>query len=217
MGRMLRGDFGQSRVLRRPVRELLAERGLVTLRLVAAALIVAWGATICVTLLVWLCGSGAMDAAFSVGSGLLLCLPAGALALLLVVFDGPAFVALALVVLPRIYQYLSTLLSATAQMPHVITARAEGASPLRVFLLHVVPVVRREVLALAGVTVGMAVGAAIPVESLCGTPGLGQLAWQSALARDVPVLTNLSMLVIACTVLANTGADMLSDERRGEV
>ncbi len=217
MGRMLRGDLGQSRVLRRPVRELLAERGIVTLRLVAAGLVVAWAATISLTLLVWLSGSGAMDVALSVSSGLLLCLPAGAVALLLVVFDGPAFVALALVVFPRTYQYFSNLLRATAQMPHIILARAEGSSRFRVFLLHVVPVVWREVLALAGVTVGMAVGAAIPVESLCGTPGLGQLAWQSAMARDVPVLTNLSMLVVACTVLANTGADMLSNQRRDEM
>src|SRR3974390_3859883 len=38
LGKMLRLDFGTSRTLHRPVRALLAERGVVTLRLVAAGL-----------------------------------------------------------------------------------------------------------------------------------------------------------------------------------
>ena len=117
--------------------------------------------------------------------------------------------------LPKTYQYLSNLVRATAQLPHIITARAKGLSASRIFVWHVVPVIRRELLALAGVTVGMAVGATVPVEALCGTPGIGQLAWQSALARDVPVLTSVCMLVIACTVLANTGGDLLADEIGG--
>jgi peptide/nickel transport system permease protein len=79
-------------------------------------------------------------------------------------------------------------------------------------LWHVVPVIRREIFALAGVSVGLAISGAIPVEALCGTPGLGQLAWQSALARDLPVLTDISLLVVASTVLANSGADLLTGE-----
>ena len=59
----------------------------------------------------------------------------------------------------------------------------------------------------------LAVGAAIPVEALCGIPGVGQLAWHSALARDLPLLTSVSFVVIAFTVLANSGADLLADER----
>jgi peptide/nickel transport system permease protein len=82
------------------------------------------------------------------------------------------------------------------------------------FFRHVVPVIKREVLALAGVSIGIAISAAIPVEALCGIPGIGQLAWQSALARDLPLLINISMLVIACVVVANSGADLLSEERR---
>jgi len=33
-------------------------------------------------------------------------------------------------------------------------------------------------IALAGITVSIALGASIPVEALCGLPGIGQLAWQ---------------------------------------
>ena len=214
LGRILRGDLGSSRTLRRPVRELLAERGIVTLQLVSSGLVVAWTAAIVLILVTWLSGSPVIESMGAAGSGLLLCLPAGGIALVLVVLDGPASLALALVLFPRTYQYLGRLVRATAQLPHIITARAKGASASRILFWHVLPVVRREVLALAGVTVGMAVGAAIPVEALCGTPGIGQLAWLSALARDLPVLTSVSILVIASTVLANTGSDLLADERR---
>ena len=103
------------------------------------------------------------------------------------------------------HRYLGDLVSDARQMPHIVTAQAKGISELRLLFWHVMPVLKREMLALAGVSVGLAISAAIPVEALCGIPGIGQLAWQSALARDLPLLINLSMLVIACVTLANSG------------
>ena len=35
----------------------------------------------------------------------------------------------------------------------------------------------------------------------------------ATLARDLPVLTNICLIVIAFTVLANSGADLLAHER----
>ena len=208
------GDLGTSRSLQRPVRELLAERGAVTLRIIAAGLATAWAVAISLVIGTWLLHSAAVDKACTIGSGLLLCLPAGAVALLLILMNGPGFLALALVVFPKVHRYLSDLVQATASMPHVVAAQAKGIGAARILLWHVVPVIRREVLALAGVSVGLAVSAAIPVEALCGIAGVGQLAWQSALARDVPVLINVSLVVITLTVLANSGADLLAEERR---
>jgi len=37
-------------------------------------------------------------------------------------------------------------------------------------------------------------------------PGIGQLAWQAALARDLPLLVNVTVLVTLVTLLANSGA-----------
>jgi peptide/nickel transport system permease protein len=150
----------------------------------------------------------------AVSAGTLLCLPSGAVALLLVIVGDPGYLALALVVFPKVHRYLSNLVQSTSGMPHIITAKAKGISHTQILVWHVVPLIAREGLALAGVSVGLAISAAIPVEALCGIPGVGQLAWQAALARDLPVLINVSLLVIACTVLANSGADLLSEERR---
>ena len=78
---------------------------------------------------------------------------------------------------------------------------------LRILTCHLLPPVLPELLALAGVSVSMAVGATIPVEALCDSPGLGQLVWQSAMARDLPVLINLTLAITAVTLLANLVAD----------
>jgi len=58
----------------------------------------------------------------------------------------------------------------------------------------------------------MAFGAAIPIEALCDSPGIGQLAWQAALNRDLPLIMNLTLLVAIVTVAANSFANA-SNER----
>jgi len=45
------------------------------------------------------------------------------------------------------------------------------------------------------------------VEALCDSAGIGQLVWQSALARDLPLLVPLTMLAAAITCAANLCAD----------
>ena len=81
---------------------------------------------------------------------------------------------------------------------------------------HAVPVVGPQLLAVAGVSVSVAIGAAIPVEALCGLAGVGQLAWQAALARDLPLLMNITVLVTLVTLVANSGADVLGQVLCGE-
>jgi peptide/nickel transport system permease protein len=49
----------------------------------------------------------------------------------------------------------------------------------------------------------MAFGAAIPIEALCDSPGIGQLAWQAALNRDLPLIVNLTFILTLITVAAN--------------
>jgi ABC-type dipeptide/oligopeptide/nickel transport system permease component len=46
-------------------------------------------------------------------------------------------------------------------------------------------------------------------------PGIGQLAWQAALARDLPLLVNITILVTLVTLLANSGADVIGHALQG--
>ena len=56
----------------------------------------------------------------------------------------------------------------------------------------------------------MAFGASIPVETLCDLPGIGQLAWKAAMARDLPLLVTLTMLIAVLTQLCNAVSDWVS-------
>jgi peptide/nickel transport system permease protein len=209
MKRAVNGDLGTSLALGQPVRTLLRDRAPLTLRLLALGLGLAWLLTLTLALsAAWLRVS-AYDAVTTVVSGTFLCIPAAVLALLSVLWNVPGSLAIALIVFPRTYRYTRNLLMKVYSRPHIITARAKGLGEARILFWHVVPVVTPQLLAVAGVSVSMAVGAAIPVEALCGLAGIGQLAWQAALARDLPLLVNITILVTLVTLLANSGADVI--------
>lgn len=211
----LHGDLGTSISLGQPVVVLLRERAPLTLRLVGLGLLVSWAVVLAMALSAAWLRAFAYDTLATVISGTLLCLPAAVLALLSVLWNVPGALAIALIIAPRDYRYTRNLLAKAYSMPHIVTARVKGLGEWRILLCHVVPVVASQLLALLGVSVSLALGAAIPVEAVCGLAGVGQLAWQAALARDLPLLMNITVLVTLVTLLANSGADVISHVLRG--
>jgi peptide/nickel transport system permease protein len=214
--RAARGDLGTSISLGQPVSALLRERSPLTLRLVAIGLLLSWTAAMALALsAAWLRVS-AYDALTTVISGIFLCVPAAVLALLSVLWNLPGSLAIGLIVFPRVYRYARNLLAKAYSLPHIVTARAKGLSESRILFWHVIPAAGPQLLAVAGVSVSLAVGAAIPVEALCGLAGIGQLAWQAALARDLPLLVNITVLVTLVILLANSAADLIGHMLRGQ-
>ena len=214
--RAAHGDLGKSISLGQPVSSLLKDRAPLTLRLVGIGLLLSWAVAMAMALTAAWLRVSAYDALTTVISGTFLCIPAAILALLSVLWNVPGALAIGLIVFPRVYRYARNLLAKAYSLPHIITARAKGLSELRILFWHVIPVAGPQLLAVAGVSVSIAVGAAIPVEALCGLAGVGQLAWQAALARDLPLLTNLTILVTLVTLLANSGADVIGTMLRGQ-
>ncbi|MGB8011914.1 MAG: ABC transporter permease [Terriglobales bacterium] len=204
------GDLGVSHALGQPVQSLLRERWPVTARVAGIGLLLAWllASALAFTACLW--RRTASDIFGTALSGAFLCIPAAVLALLSVIFNAPGYLAIALIVFPKIYRYSRNLLAKAYALPHITAARARGLGELRILARHVLPVAGPQMIALAGVTVSIAVGASIPVESLCGLPGIGQLAWQAALSRDLPLLVNLTVLVTLVTLLANSAADVMN-------
>jgi peptide/nickel transport system permease protein len=207
---LAKGDWGVSISLGRPVRELVADRSGLTLRTLAAGLTLAWGLSFGMSLLLQGFHSHALDLAATLFAGGLLCLPAAVVAMLFLYLDlGPAL-ALAAVLSPRIFRYVRNILAASSRRPHVLAARARGSGSAGLLWRHVCIPAAPELLALGGISASMAIGAVIPVETLCGSPGVGQLVWLSAMARDLPVLVHLTVLV----AMATSGANLLSDAAR---
>jgi peptide/nickel transport system permease protein len=216
MKRAAHGDLGTSLALGQPVRTLLRNRAPLTLRLLAIGLGLAWALTLTLALSAAWMRLSVYDTMTTVVSGTLLCIPAAVLALLSVLWNVPGSLAIALIVFPHTYRYARNLLVKAYSRPHIITARAKGLGEARILFWHVVPVVTPQLLALAGVSVSIAIGAAIPVEALCGLAGIGQLAWQAALARDLPLLVNITILVTLVTLLANSSADVIGHMVRSQ-
>jgi peptide/nickel transport system permease protein len=209
MSRALHGDLGISRALGQPVRTLLRDRLPVTLRLVISGLLLGWLLAIALALTAATAGVTAWDVATLIVSGVFLCLPAAVLALISVLLNKPGYLAIALIVFPKVFRYLHNLLAKTYSLPHICTARAKGLGGFRILVFHVLPIIAPQLLALAGVSVSIAVGASIPIETLCGLAGIGQLAWQAALGRDLPLLVNITVLVTLVTLSVNSSADVI--------
>jgi peptide/nickel transport system permease protein len=214
--RAVHGDLGTSISLGQPVTGLLRDRAPLTLRLVGVGFLLSWATVLALSLSAAWLRAFAYDTFATILNGTLLCIPAAVLALLSVLWNVPGALAIALIIAPHDYRYARNLLAKAYSLPHIVTARAKGLSELRILFWHVVPVVGPQLLAVAGVSVSLAVGAAIPVEALCGLAGVGQLAWQAALARDLPLLMNITILVTLVTLLANSGADVIGHMLRGQ-
>lgn len=216
LGRMLRGDLGNSRTLDKPVRELIVERFPETLKNVGIGLILGWALGVAFAVPICMSRGPALDLTAGLMTGVLLCIPAAVLALLFVLAQAPARFVIALIVFPKVFRYARNLLLRSASLPHVLTARAKGLGNARVFVWHVLPTAGSQLLALAAVSVSVAFTAAIPVEALCDLPGIGQLAWKAALGRDLYLLLILTMIVTVITLAANSASDLLGSAFHGE-
>ena len=212
------GDLGTSESFSAPVAGLLGERLPLTLRSAGLGLALAWILALILAAIAGGFGKRLADWAGTALTELLLAAPAGLVALLLFIFlDGWSVVpalGIALVVFPHLYRNQRQLLGEAATRPHVLSAHARGVTPMRVFLREVLPGALPQMIALAGTSVTLAIGAAIPIETICDSPGIGQLAWKAATSRDLGLLLPLILAVTAVTLTANLAADFAISGRK---
>lgn len=212
----LRGDLGESRALGVPVRELIAERGPATLRILVTGSAIAWMVALLWAVALAVFRAPVLAGVSTVASASLLCLPTAAIAALMLNADWPAEMVLALALIPRIFQVVHGLIMQAIQHGEVLAARARGLRPLRILGWYVLPRIAGPMLAWLVATAGIAIAAVVPIEVICDVPGLGQLAWKAALARDLPLLVVLTLLVAIVIQLSNSAASLVSGQLRGQ-
>jgi peptide/nickel transport system permease protein len=203
-----KGDLGTSELFGRPVLELIAERATTTLRTVFFGLSLGWLLALALATATSRDKTGLGAASAASLSGALLSCPSALLAVLCLILRLPPASAITAVVFPRTFPHAHEQLRHQYSTNHVLMARARGISGVRLFRWHVAPGVVPALAALAGASVPLAFGAAIPIESLADSPGLGQLAWRAALGRDMPLLVSLTLLLTIVSVTANLIADV---------
>jgi peptide/nickel transport system permease protein len=206
------GNLGTSAWLQRPIASLIKERFPVTARSVLTGVLLAWAAALAVALAGVFFRGSFFEISGTLVSGLLIAVPAAVVAMFTVYLQAPVSLAIGVVTFPKLFRYLQNLLSDAYQQPHVLAAQARGIGRAAIVFRHVVPSAAPAIFALLGVSLSIAFGAAIPIEALCDSPGIGQLAWQAALNRDLPLIINLTLLITVVTVAANSLANALSEE-----
>jgi peptide/nickel transport system permease protein len=208
------GDFGFSNSLNRPVRELLAQRYSVSLEILALGWGTGWLAAMSLASLGGVLSSWVPSFTGRTLGGFVLCIPSALLAYLCYLVNAPAFLIVALVVFSRVFRVVDNLIQAVRKFPHVVAAKACGLSDIRIFALHVLSSTWPELIALAGTSAAIAIGATIPAEALCDQPGIGQLAWKAALSRDLPLLVTITFVIGFITIFFNRSGDAIIELRR---
>ena len=227
LGGLLRGDFGQSISLHRPVGELLAERLPSTLALGAAAITLALvlggglaylAAFVRVpwlkTLLNRLPAVGVSLPPFFVGLLLIQVFAfelgwfpatgtAGAGSLVL-----PA-VTMALPTAALLAQVLTRSLDDQLAEPYVTTAAARGLSRQYVQARHALRNALLPTLTLLGLLLGATVTEAVVAETVFSRQGVGQMAQQAVLAQDVQLVQAIVVLAAAVFVVINLLIDLV--------
>ena len=115
--------------------------------------------------------------------------------------------------LPLYTRMIRTRLLETIDEQHVVTARAKGASELRVVLRHVLRPALLPLVTMIGMDLGAALTAAIYIETIYGFSGLGALML-STLSNitgtfDLPVIGAIFFVVATTIVLLNLVVDLL--------
>lgn len=203
----LRGNLGLSRQYDVPVEELIRPRLAITGNLILRGILFAWGLALSAAIL----SSSSRKATllWQLPATILLAVPTSAMATLCLLGDsgGPVLV-MTLLLASRDFKFLDHLLRRVWRDPHLLQARAQGIRPRRLLWAHILPSVTPHLAALATLSILTALGALVPVEVIFNVPGLGQLAWNAALNRDLPVLLAITMIM----ALAVTCAGMLSEK-----
>jgi peptide/nickel transport system permease protein len=106
-------------------------------------------------------------------------------------------------------QTTRTAMLDTLEQEFVRTAAAKGLPRRSVLLKHVMPNLLPTVVNMAGLQIGyLIVGSAVFIEVVVNWPGLGLLAYEAILGRDLPVILGIVLVSAILFVLLNLLVDM---------
>jgi peptide/nickel transport system permease protein len=94
------------------------------------------------------------------------------------------------------------------QQPFILTARAKGAKPFRLWQRHVLRNALLPIITLLGLSLPGLIGGSVILESLFGLPGMGKLFYDAVLMRDYPVVMALLLIGAVLTLVGNLLADV---------
>lgn len=91
---------------------------------------------------------------------------------------------------------------------YVLAARARGCSTRRALRVHALPNAALPLITLLGMSLPFLVSGSLVIEVVFSWPGMGQLVYTAALARDLPTLMGGTVVITVAVVLGNLLADV---------
>jgi len=234
LGRIVRGDLGESFFFKKPVAELIASRLEPTLALATCTLVLAVLAAVPLGVLAaWKRGSwidrfvmglsvlGFSVPAFVIGYALMYTfaihfawLPVQGYQRLADGLGGflqrlvlPSL-TLAVIYVALIARITRASVLEVLGADHVRTARAKGLAEAPVLLRHVLRNAAVPIVTVIGFGVALLIGGVVVTESVFSIPGLGRLTVDAVLARDYPTVQAVVLLFSAVYVLINLLVDL---------
>jgi peptide/nickel transport system permease protein len=102
----------------------------------------------------------------------------------------------------------ATLLDVRASR-FMLAARARGIPSHRLLLVHALRPALLPVVTLLGLALPVLVSGSVVIETIFSWPGMGQVAFNAARARDIPLILGATLLGAAAVILGNLVADLL--------
>ncbi|MBV8474601.1 MAG: ABC transporter permease, partial [Hyphomicrobiales bacterium] len=117
--------------------------------------------------------------------------------------------ALALPLAAVITRVLKESLREAMVQDYVLLARLKGKSQLRLVLQEALRNAIAPTLALTGVQFTFLIGGSVIVERIFGYPGIGNMAVDAVVNRDLPLIQGLTLVFGALFIIVNMGVDLL--------
>lgn len=119
-------------------------------------------------------------------------------------------VTLSSIMLPLFIRLVRGAMLDELRHDYVRTARAKGASPLRVWIVHALRNALLPLVAVGGLQLGTLVAYTLLTETVFQWPGMGFLFLEAVTRADIPLITTYLVLVGLLFVIVNTAVDVLS-------
>jgi peptide/nickel transport system permease protein len=111
--------------------------------------------------------------------------------------------------MPQFYQLTRSSVADTLQEDFVKTLRAAGLQRTSTYSRYVLKNAALPTITLAGLWLGYSLTGAVLIEVIFAWPGLGRLLFDSALARDYPVLLGVFIVASVMVVIVALATDIL--------
>src|SRR5437667_2291106 len=234
VGRVVRGDFGESFFFKKQVSELILDRVEPTLALSVCTLVLTIALAVPLGVLAaWRRGSW-IDRAVMGFSVLGFSVPVFVIGYVLIyvfaielawlpvqgyqrIGDGVGgflerlvlpSITLAVVFVALIARITRASVLEVLNADHVRTARAKGLGELPVLLRHVLRNAAVPIVTVIGIGIAVLIGGVVVTESVYGIPGLGRLTVDAVLARDYPTVQGVILVFSVVYVLINLLVDL---------